>query len=184
MLLLQCRAIRLASVIVLVLAARTARADTFTIVTKNLDGTTITVGQDATVNMRVFKLNASTAPIAQGQQTQLTMARGGEIAVGATRARNMAGDLQFTFDLMPNNPVLTANGDPNKVILIVFSRNGVDTAAVPFLVVSNQTHSFSVAVPLATDLMQDYPYHHEPVNDCCQPVVVCPKHGWIFSRRR
>jgi hypothetical protein len=182
MLSLQCRAVRLAAVIVLVFAARTTRADTFTIVTKNLDGTPITVGEDATVNLRVFKLNASTAPVAQGQLTQLTMARGGEIAVGATRARSAAGELQFTFNLMPNNPVLTANASPNKVILIVFSRDGVDTAAVPFMVVSNQTHSFSVAVPLASDLMQDYPCPHEYVSGCCQ--VVCPKHGWIFSRRR
>ena len=167
--------------IALVLAAPEVRADDFTIVTKNLDGTPIGTRQDATINLRIFKLNASTAPIAQGQLTQLTMARGGEIAVGATRTRNAAGDLQFTFNLMPNNPVLTANASPNKVILIVFSRDGVDTAAVPFLVVSNATHSFSVAVPLATDLMQNTcPY--DGAMPCYVPVS--PKHHRLFSRWR
>lgn len=142
----------------IILTASAVRGDTFGITVTNLDGTSIGPGESVTV--RAFKLNTS---VVSPDLNQVTMNRGNEIRIAPVPSRKANGDLTLSFQINRDDASLTNNQtSPDTTIVLIFNRDNLDTAAVPFFVVANAQHSLAVAVPTAIQYKS------------MQPSVECP----------
>jgi hypothetical protein len=106
-----------------------AQCDTITVTARDLKSTPFSPGTQ--IQLRVMKqITAANGAVSMGRQIGPTL----------TQTAAAGSDVIFTVNVDVNNPVLT-NGepDPDRTILLILSRGGIDTATVQFITIGSIT---------------------------------------------
>lgn len=122
-----------------------ARADTFEITVKDLDGKDLQPAEG--LRVKAVKVISSNV-VDNGVEVVTTIGRGGDLTVSPTPPLlGTAGVARtITFNVSVTDPILTT--DKNRAIILLFTRGANQTAAVPFIVVlDGTTHKMTIAVP-------------------------------------
>src|SRR5262249_24181571 len=112
------------ALVVIACASSAARSDTFTVTARDLQSKPFPPGRQIPLNT-FNQITAANGTISRGRQ------------IGATLTQTAAAGADVTFtnvNVDVNDPSLTnRERDPDRTIIFVLSRGGVDTATVPFI---------------------------------------------------